>query len=461
MKENRCINLLEKKYHKKLKTVMLDKIINGGFCTGCGVCVSEDKSENSFMKENEYGFLVPDILETSLKERENMIRVCPFNPNPEEEARDEDKLASIFLNKASNTDSQIGKFENLYVGYANDYRETSSSGGIATFIFKELLRNKIVDTLFVVTEIDGSYGYKLFSSYEEIIKISKTRYIPVTLQELFLKINEIDGKIAVSGVGCFIKAIRLKQFYNPELKNKIPFLVGIICGGLKSRFFTDYLSQHAGIKEEYKNQDYRIKDKNSTSSDYSFGAYDTDNKFFKVKMKSLGDMWGTGLFKANACDFCDDVTTELADISLGDAWMQPYVKDGLGNSVIITRSSIADELIQKGIINKELTADQVGLTTFKKSQQGSFNHRHHALKYRIEKTKKKFKIIPLKRIRFFKNIPLEQKLVQTKRMTVRKKSIELWYKNSNIKDFESGMKYDLILLKVLTKLNHKIRKYRK
>jgi coenzyme F420-reducing hydrogenase beta subunit len=42
-------------------------------------------------------------------------------------------------------------------------------------------------------------------------------------------------------------------------------------------------------------------------------------------------MWGTGLFKSNACDFCDDVTTELADVSL-DAWI-PYNKDGLGNSV--------------------------------------------------------------------------------------------------------------------------------
>jgi coenzyme F420 hydrogenase subunit beta len=30
-------------------------------------------------------------------------------------------------------------------------------------------------------------------------------------------------------------------------------------------------------------------------------------------------MCASGLFKANACDYCDDVTTELVDISLGDA----------------------------------------------------------------------------------------------------------------------------------------------
>ena len=57
----------------------------------------------------------------------------------------------------------------------------------------------------------------------------------------------MDGKVAIVGVACFIKAIRLAQFYNPLLKDKIPFLVGIICGGVKSRFFTEYLAFKAGV----------------------------------------------------------------------------------------------------------------------------------------------------------------------------------------------------------------------
>ncbi len=39
-------------------------------------------------------------------------------------------------------------------------------------------------------------------------------------------------------------------------------------------------------------------------------------------------MWGGGLFKANAYDFCDYVTTELADISLDDARLPRYNQDG-------------------------------------------------------------------------------------------------------------------------------------
>ena len=35
------------------------------------------------------------------------------------------------------------------------------------------------------------------------------------------------------------------------LKEKIHFLVGIICGGLKSKFFTEYLTETAGIAKEF------------------------------------------------------------------------------------------------------------------------------------------------------------------------------------------------------------------
>lgn len=104
-------------------------------------------------------------------------------------------------------------------------------------------------------------------------------------------------------------------------------------------------------------------------------------------MRSVGDMWGTGLFKANACDFCDDVTTELADISLGDAWLAPYSNDGRGTNVIVTRSRLADEIIQTGMMKGSLVIEEIHPEKFIASQQGSFNHRHDGLLYRINANK--------------------------------------------------------------------------
>ncbi|GAA4231988.1 Coenzyme F420 hydrogenase/dehydrogenase, beta subunit C-terminal domain [Postechiella marina] len=423
-------------------------IVNNDLCVGCGICVSESKS--SKMIWNQYGFLVPKLDDSF---NETAIKVCPFNTSPEDSVRDEDHLANIFLKDAKNIDDKIGKFENTYVGYSKANREKSSSGGLATYIFEQLLRRKIVNHIFVVKQVNGTYAYQWFNEAEHILKVSKTRYIPVTLENLFKEIDQKDGKVAVSGVACFTKAIRLKQHYKPEYKEKIPFIVGIICGGLKSSFFSDYLAQKSGIEGSYSKQEYRIKDPASNAVDYSFGAFNQENKFYQMKMKTVGDMWGTGLFKANACDFCDDVTTELADISLGDAWLDPYTKDGKGTSVIVSRTQFADQIIKEGILKKELSVTTLSLDSFKASQAGSFKHRQLGESFRLNKLKKSKSILPYKRKRMLKSIPMEFKIVQNARMTIRKASLEIW------KNTQKSELFDLEILPYKKRLKRKTRWY--
>jgi coenzyme F420-reducing hydrogenase beta subunit len=432
-----------------MKSNKIEDIVRQEMCTGCGVCVSESQGSLK-MELSEFGFLIP--VQINEKFTGNAVKVCPFNPNPEKQVKDETLLAELFLTEAKNINTQIGKYLNTYVGFSNHYRATSSSGGIATYVFETLLRDNVVDHLYIVKEAEGKYEYQLFSDVNDIVKISKTKYTPVTLEKLFLDINDIQGKVAISGVACFIKAIRLKQYYNPELKHKIPFLVGIICGGLKSNFFTDYLAQKANIKTAYSKQDYRIKNPKSQAIDYSFGAFDKNHEFKQVRMQTIGDMWGTGMFKSNACDFCDDVTTELADISLGDAWMYPYTNDGLGNSVVVTRSALAENIIKKGIDKGDLSLHDLSLKKFLISQSGSFNHRHKGLPFRIKFFKRK-KEISQKRFLDQKST-LDFKIVQYFRLKTRKKSLEVWKKTKNATEFDKQMKFSLFLLKTATRVYH-------
>lgn len=438
------------------RVFQIKNLVENQLCTGCGACVSESKS--SYMQWDDNGFLVPKLDDTF---NEKAIKICPFNPNPDVEVQDEDKLADLFLKEAKNIDKQIGRFENTYVGYSKEYRETSSSGGIATYVFEQLLKQKIVDYLYIVKELKGSYEYQLFSDVDQIKQISKTRYIPVTLEKLFLEIDKIDGKIAISGVACFIKAIRLKQYYNPELKEKIPFLIGIICGGLKSKFFTDYLAQKSGIKSNYHNQDYRIKDALSTASDYSFGAYNEENDHFQIKMREVGDMWGTGLFKSLACEFCTDVTTELADISLGDAWLHPFVQDGKGNNVVVTRSKLADKLIKNGHEEGDIIIKEIILGEFISSQSGGFNHRQKAIKYKVQTIFKARKIKTHYRNRFDKNIAWDYKRVIKLRLRTRELSLEIWKKTRSATHFENITSEAIKKLRNNTLFYHRLNKIKK
>ena len=425
------------------------------FCTGCGVCVSESDSSLK-MDWNEEGFIIPIQIEPNIPN--NVIRVCPFNPTPEQEVSDEDKLASLYLPEAHNFNDKVGRYISTYAGFSPEYRDTSSSGGLATYIFKKVLDDGIADRLYVVTEADDGYSYQFFERGEDIKKISKTRYVPVTMEQLFCEIDDFDGTVAVSGVACFIKAIRLKQYYHPKIKEQITFLIGIICGGWKSKFFTDYLVQEAGINGQYSSAEYRVKDPSSQANDYSFSAVDEHGQEHELKMRKLGDMWGTGLFKSEACDFCTDVLSELADVSLGDAWLPEYKTDGNGNSIIVTRTYIADQIILQGINDSELEVKTISEYKVIESQGSSFYHRHYAIKFRAS-LYGLFRMgikLPIIRQRIQRSISIPFKFVQILRCITRAKSLTLWREYKDVKTFNKAMSIYLKALIKCTAFYHKV-----
>ncbi|ABZ76058.1 4Fe-4S ferredoxin iron-sulfur binding domain protein [Shewanella halifaxensis HAW-EB4] len=435
---------------------LINAVVKNDMCIGCGVCAAYCKSNSIEMKVNQYGFYTANPVGQCNCEGK-CIKVCPFNPEPDELIKTEDEIAKVFLTETTKQHRKIGRYINTYVGFSLKHRAKSSSGGIATYTLTKLMQRGEIQHVISVKSDDNPnahYEYSISSNIEELNNAAKTKYYPVTLAVALKKIKELDGKVAIVGVACFIKAIRLAQREDHYFQNKIGFLVGIICGGVKSTFFAEYLASKAGVSaNEFSKPQFRIKDSTSTASDYSFGCLDKENSHKNIKMKAVGDMWGTGLFKANACDFCDDVTTELADISLGDAWLEPYSNDGLGTNVIVTRSTLADEIITNGNENGDLSIEILPESVFLNSQQGSFNHRHDGLGFRIKSKTDRANLIPPKRFDNVKISPL-LKLIQLFRMKSRAKSLELWANNKSAVEFDNDISSCLFTLKFFTKINH-------
>lgn len=443
---------------------VISEVVDNDLCIGCGMCIYSCPSDALSITWNENGFLVPELA-NSCDDEGACIDVCPFNPNPKEIIKDETAIANIFLSEGTTHNDKLGKLINIYAGYSNEFRLTSSSGGMATYIFKQLLERGIVDHIVTVRyseTMEAYYEYQVSSSINDIQKSSKTRYYPVSLATALNKLDDLEGSVAIVGVACFIKSIRLAQFHNPKLKQKIPFVVGIICGGVKSKFFTEYVASKAGANiDKIESPEYRVKDLDSTAGDYSFSCIDTssNNKTTKkIKMREVGDMWGSGLFKSNACDFCDDVVTELADISLGDAWLKPYIEDGQGTSLVITRSPLADTILQEGLQHKELVLEDISPETMRSSQQGSYNHRHQGLYVRLKEARRKG--VPIAEKRYGKKpVSADIKVLQRLRRLARKNSLKIWKKTKSAESFDKEMRKLMVSLRVVTKATQLKRRF--
>src|SRR5690554_5280339 len=147
----------------------------------------------------------------------------------------------------------------------------------------------------------------------------------------------------------------------------------------------------------------------------------------------------------------------IADISLSNAWLVPYSQDGRGTSVVVTRSLLAESIIQEGANSSAIVIEPISPDTMRASQQGSYNHRHDGLYVRVKEAKKKG--IKVSEKRYGKNkITFDLILLQKLRRITRRKSLEAWFNTNDATKFDEKMQGTLKQLKFITRITHVRRK---
>jgi hypothetical protein len=96
-----------------------------------------------------------------------------------------------------------------------------------------------------------------------------------------------------------------------------------------------------------------------------------------------GRDWGQGLFKYLACEYCDDVFGETADVSVGDAWLPQYASDWRGTNVVVVRHPLIDQLVKEAVAGGRLRFDALPVETVVQSQAAGLRHRREGLAYRL------------------------------------------------------------------------------
>jgi len=378
-------------------TLDIEKVVEQGFCVGCGACAAAS----------------PGSVEITLNQRklyqaqsttgftEEADSVCPFSSA----SQNEDELGKDLFGQWHENDRHLGYCGACYAGSVVDpaQRMAGSSGGMITWTLLAMFRKGLIDSVIQVGPIasnDALYGFRISRTEQEIIACQKSRYYPVEFSAAFQAIEDRDRQIVFVGLPCHVRAVRNLCRVREDLKGRIKYCVSLVCGHLKSGFFADYLSWNAGVHpRDVQDIDFRHKLPDQPANRYGVRVTSQDGNIGERQVSSIyATSWGLGIFKYKACDFCDDVVGELADISFGDAWLPEFQQDSRGTNLIITRNPELSALLDEAHAEEEIELHPLSKTQAIESQSSGFKHRRQGLANRLRRMAKRKAWHPPKRV---------------------------------------------------------------
>ncbi|MFZ2782534.1 MAG: Coenzyme F420 hydrogenase/dehydrogenase, beta subunit C-terminal domain, partial [Rectinemataceae bacterium] len=396
----------------------IETVISNGYCIGCGACASVTNSSYviEFDMEGKYQAVYQDQTASQL---EILSSVCPFA----NQSSNEDIIGKYLFGSIPHIkhDKYLGYYLKTYAGSVSldAYRERGSSGGFGSWLSVALLEEGLIDFIIHVRPSTGSshlFSYAISSSKEEIKQGAKSKYYPVEMSKMLEIVRNIPGRYLLIGVPCFIKAAYLLSEQEPIFKERIVYTLGLVCGHLKTDRFSKIIGWELGVHpDKLKFIDFRVKLPNSTANSYgvAVSGKEQDEVIISPMKQTIVSNWGHGLFRYIACDYCDDVLAETADITIGDAWLPEYVKDGQGTNIIVVRNSMIQEIIERRI--SELSIEEISAEKVYQSQAGGFHHRREGLSYRLFLKDQKKEWRPQKRVEPSSAIPKRRKRIYKQR----------------------------------------------
>lgn len=390
-----------------MRKIGLANVVGNELCSGCGVCAGMFSGAIR-MTENRNRQYVPELVAgTDWGNVPEAATICPFSGL----GQNENELGRALFGSQSGIRSSpyLGFHLEAYAAWVTDEsdRLRSSSGGMATWFFKTLLERKLVDGIVCVAPVRESgtlFRYAIIREPDELDACRKSRYYPVEMSEVIQLVLANPGRYAVSVLPCFAKGLRLAMQKNHILNERICYIASLFCGHLKTKQYAEYLIRRCEVnREQVVAVDFRAKLRGAKASEYIFetsfqsasGAI--EKRRIYMNQVSLGN-WGLNGFMLKACECCDDVVGETADISFGDAWIPEYASDYRGTNVVICRRRDVLELLQASVDNNQVKLVPLTEARVRISQDAGFRQRRQGLAYRLHLAQKHDEWRPAKRV---------------------------------------------------------------
>lgn len=376
----------------------ISEVVERGMCVGCGSCAVRTSGAIP-VTIGRLGVYEASLAGATSGQIAIASKVCPFS----DDAKNETVLGDERYPDLDH-DTRVGRYLDIFAGRVTDDARVlgSSSGGLTSFLLEELLRDGHVDGVVHVGRGENSelFEYVVSTTVEELTSSRKSAYYSTTIADAVSQIRGDGRRYAVVGIPCFIKAFRLIADQMPDLETQFTFYVGLVCGHLKSQFFAESLGWQADVPpDSLARMDFRRKNPNRSSSDYDYEVEShAGERRVRPTSSAVDGKWGYGAFQPEACNFCDDIFAEAADVAFADAWLPEYMDDWRGMNVVVTRDRVVQGIFEAGTARAEIEVERLGVEDAADSQGGNFRHRRVGLAVRLADDIRAGLSVPSKRV---------------------------------------------------------------
>ncbi|MBQ9927583.1 MAG: polysaccharide pyruvyl transferase family protein [Lachnospiraceae bacterium] len=306
------------------------KRIVGRKCTGCGACYNICPQNAIIMKEDEEGFLYPEIQEDKCIHCGVCEKICPTLHPVYENNQDADCYAMMA---------------------SDELRKNSSSGAFVPLVAEWIFEQGGV-VYGAAWREDWSVHHIRVDNIEELYKIKSSKYMQSDIELCYqdAKKQLESGKwVLFTGTPCQIAG--LYAFLGNKKDNKQLITIDIICHGTPSyKVFNKYLCDNYDVKK-IKKIDFRDKS--------VFGWSTCQNIYFDsneiVRINNKKDTFFQGflpcLFNRPSCSTCQfNKLPRQGNVTVGDFWgVEQYDRafdDRLGTSAVIVNNVKGEKIVE-------------------------------------------------------------------------------------------------------------------
>jgi coenzyme F420 hydrogenase subunit beta len=246
---------------------------------------------------------------------------------------------------------KMGAYLTSYAGTTtkDEIKEVRQDGGIVTSLLEYMLKNNIVDAIIAVQHSDKLWKPEpvIVDDIKDLYKTAGTKYANSPSLNILDKAKSYE-RVAFVGVPCMMNALEKGNLFPSGVSffKNIMYKIGLFC--MESFSYSEIVKL---VEEQFDEDINNLTKMNIDKGKFIINLKDGEEK--KVPLKDVQS------YARNTCHYCDDLTSEYADISVGSIGAPG------GSSAVIIRSKKGEELYQsavkEGIIeSKKLTEVKPG-----------------------------------------------------------------------------------------------------